>query len=97
VDAVDDAVELVAAVGVGGTQVVERAELGEVAEAVLGRLGHRQLTRHEAAVTLAWRIQNASDVSSEKRAGAWSGGVGHRKKRVVKRIGVEVEVMKCER
>jgi hypothetical protein len=52
VDAVDDAVELVAAVGVGGPQLVERAKLREIAEPVLGRLGHRHLPGHEAAVAL---------------------------------------------
>src|ERR1700694_5436560 len=48
VDAVDDAVELVAAVGVGAPHVVERGELGEIAEPVLRRLGHRHLVGHEA-------------------------------------------------
>src|SRR5919106_2546299 len=53
VDAVDDAVELVQTVGVRGPQLRQRAELGQVAEAVLGRLGHRHLTGDEAAVALA--------------------------------------------
>src|ERR1700693_3300789 len=47
VDAVDDAVALVAAVGVGAPHVVERAELGEIADPVLRRLGHRHLVGHE--------------------------------------------------
>src|SRR5574341_704370 len=53
VDAVDDPVELVAAVGVGGPEVIERTELGGVAERVLGRLGHRHLPSEKAPVALA--------------------------------------------
>src|SRR2546428_737268 len=52
VDAVDDAAELEGAVG-RVPQLVERAELREVAETVLCRLGHGHLVGHEAAVALA--------------------------------------------
>src|ERR1051325_1783786 len=55
VDAADDAVELVAPVGVGGPQVVDRVELGEVAESVLGRLGHGHLAGHELSVSFSGR------------------------------------------
>src|SRR5207244_12487639 len=54
VHAVADAVELVVAVGVGGPELVERGELRQVAEAVLGGLGHRHLAGHEPSVALAW-------------------------------------------
>src|SRR6266849_1152006 len=53
VDSIGDPLELVAPVSVGGQQIVERGELGQVAKAVLGRLGHFHLTRHEAPVALA--------------------------------------------
>src|SRR5919109_2410905 len=53
VDAVADAVELVLAVGVRGPQLVEGGELGEVAQAVLGGLGHGHLAGDEAAGALA--------------------------------------------
>src|SRR5215475_12376650 len=52
VDAIDDAAELEGAVR-GVPQLVERGELSEVAEAILGRLSHGHLVGHEAAVPLA--------------------------------------------
>src|ERR1700687_5991473 len=42
-NAVEDAVELVPAVGVGGPDGIEAVELGEVAQAAVGRLRHRPL------------------------------------------------------
>src|SRR3989454_9107004 len=53
IDAVDDPVELVAAVGVGFPEVLDRPELGEPRETVLRRLGHRHLVREEAPVAEA--------------------------------------------
>src|SRR3989441_7460561 len=53
IDAVDDPVELVAAVGVGFPEVLDRPELGEPRQTVLRRLGHRHLVREEAPVAEA--------------------------------------------
>src|SRR5213078_1291019 len=53
VDAVDDPVELVPAVGVGGPEVLDRLELGEPGQTVLRRLGHLHLVREEAPVAVA--------------------------------------------
>src|SRR3989304_3775307 len=49
---VHDPVELVAAVGVGGPEVIERVELSEIPERVLLRLGHGELPGPAAAVSL---------------------------------------------
>src|SRR2546430_1329017 len=53
VDAVDDPVELVAAIGVGGPEILERPELGEPRQTVLPRLGPLHLLPEEAPVALA--------------------------------------------
>src|SRR2546425_8428176 len=42
-------------------------------------------------------IQNPSDVSSVKSRGSWALGARQRKKRALKRIGLERGVMKCDR
>src|SRR2546425_10561896 len=52
-DAVDDPVELGAAVGVAFPEVLDRPELGEPRQTVLRRLGHRHLVREEAPVAEA--------------------------------------------
>src|SRR2546425_4729115 len=49
---VGDALELVAAVGVSGDQLVERSGLGQIAEAILARLGHFHVAREVAAIPL---------------------------------------------
>src|SRR3990170_3393025 len=45
--------ELVAAIGMSRPHLLERAELREVAERILGRLRHRHLARQEPPVALA--------------------------------------------
>src|SRR5207244_4981919 len=59
VDAVDDPAELVPAVRVRAPQLLQRAELGEVPEAVLRRLGHRHLVGDESPVTFSGRDPEA--------------------------------------
>src|SRR5256885_16677679 len=53
VNAVNDPEKLVAAVGVGFPEVLDRPELGEPRQTVLRRLGHRHLVREEAPVAEA--------------------------------------------
>src|ERR687892_1809896 len=74
VDAVDDAVELVQAVGMGGPQLVERPELGQVAEAVLGGPGHLHLAGDEASIALP-RVdpERLGRLLGEKRRGLVGG------------------------
>src|SRR5437899_5563225 len=53
VEAVDDPVELGPAVGVGRPELLDRVELGDPGQTVLGGLGHLHLTRQEAPVAVA--------------------------------------------
>src|SRR2546426_109353 len=55
VDAICDPLELVAAVAVGGHEIVERGELGQIGEPVLGGLRHLHFPRQEAPVALGWK------------------------------------------
>src|SRR5262245_46570927 len=52
VDAVNDAVKLLPAIAAGRVQFIKRRELRQVAQAVLGGLGHGHLAVQEAAITL---------------------------------------------
>src|SRR5438132_13562433 len=95
--AIEDAVELVPAVLVGGPHGLEIVELREVAEATVGRLRHGPLSVAMPAEALEGSTQKPSEASSAKRRGLCPGGTGARKKRAVNRMGLEGGVMKCER
>src|SRR5438309_11153730 len=77
VDPVDDAVELVTAVAVRRPQVVERSELRQIGEPVLGRLGHLHLARQEASIAFARKDPESLRrfFREEPRILAWRHGV----------------------
>ena len=90
--------ELVPAVGMSGPERVEAVEPGEVAERALRRIGHGHLTPAEAEIALG-RIdpEPLGRLLVTVQRTSCPGGSGARKKRAVKRIGLDGGVMKCER
>src|SRR5262249_11914917 len=60
VDPIDDAAELVPPIAVRTPQIGQRLELREIAEAVLGGLGHGHLIGDAAPIALRWRDSESS-------------------------------------
>jgi hypothetical protein len=96
-DAVEDPVELVPAVGMSGPERVEAVEPGEIPECAFRRIGHGHLTPAEAEIALGRIDPEALGRLLVAMQRVLAGGSGARKKRAVKRIGLDGGVMKCER
>src|SRR5207247_1435543 len=79
-DAIEDAVERVPAVGVGGPYGIEAVELGEVAEAAVGRLGHGPLPAPVTPEALGRVDPEALRRLLAEEARALAGGNGSEKK-----------------
>src|SRR5712691_10356048 len=78
-DAVEDSVELVPAVGVGGPYGIEAVELGEVAEAAVGGLGHGPLPAPVTPETLGRLDPEALRRLLAEESRALAGGNGSEK------------------